>query len=202
MLEAVIVGVTTGVIASLTAWWVLYHLMAPSIQFADTIKKEATANSTTGYYYQFKLGNMKRTSSAIDIDVRASVYFAEFPAEGVTNTYTIPVGGGHFFELTPRKDGATSWNRRVSLKVNDAEFLSNFDKTYFPDRIKSLARDKTLTLEDLFTVTDNVVLRLHAIATDSFSGSKRIFRSKPFRVEDIAIGKYERSSLRFVREAQ
>ncbi len=176
--------------------------MAPKIEFADKIKKEKTANTSTGVYYQFKIGNMKRRSSAIDLDVRATVYFPEFPSPGVTNMYSIPIGGKHIFELTPKKEGNTGWNRRISLNINDDDFVKIFDKTYFPEHVKSLAKEKKLLLEDILSITDKAVLRLHVMAIDSFSGSKRVLRSDTFRVGDIQVGKYERESLRFIPDQQ
>lgn len=200
MIESMIVGVSTGVIASLAAWWFLYHFMAPKIEFGEKIKKEKTANTSTGWYYQFKVGNMKKRTSAIDLDVRATVYFPNFPSIEVTNLYSIPIDGKHIFELTPKQKGSTAWNRRISLNINDDDFVKIFEKTYFSDRVKSLAKDKMLLLEDVLSITDNAMIRLHVLAMDSYSGSKKVFRSKPFRFADIAIGKYEKGSLKFIAE--
>lgn len=198
MLLAIIVGVLTGVLSSIIAWLVIYNLMVPNIKFADKIKKEKTKNDKTGYYYQFKFGNFKKRTSAVDIALRATLYLPEFPSDGVTNMYSIPTSGKNIFELTPKKAENTGWNRRISLNINDDEFIKNFNKTYFSDEIKSLCSEKMLRLEDILSITPPAFIRIHASGMDSFSGSRKVFKSREYRLEDIVYGKFERTSLQLI----
>jgi hypothetical protein len=112
--------------------------------------------------------------------------------------YVIPIGDKNIFELTPKKEGNTGWNRRISLKINDDEFIKSFDKTYFSDQIKAQAAEKMLRLEDILSITSNASIRIHVSAMDSFSGSRKVFRSKNYKLEDVVYGKYERSSLQLI----
>lgn len=195
MLLSIIVGVATGVLSSIVAWLVIYNLMAPNIKFADKIKKEKTKNDKTGYYYQFKFGNLKKRTSAVDIAIRATLYLPEFPSPGVTNMYAIPTSGKNIFELTPKMEGNTGWNRRISLNINDDDFIKSFNKSYFSDEIKALCTEKMLHLEDLLSITAPAFIRVHVSAMDSFSGAKKVFKSREYRLEDVVYGKFERTSL-------
>lgn len=198
MIISIIVGVITGIIASVTVWWILFHKMAPQIGFAENIKKAKSENTKTGYYYQFKIGNLKRRASAVDVWIKAVLYLPEFPSAGMTNIYLIPTGSENIFEFTPRKEGHTGWQQRISLKINDDKFTIIFDRTYFSDQIKSLAKEKMLRLEDILSITPNAFIIIYVSAMDSFSGSKKVFKSKEYKLKDIIYGQYERSSFRLI----
>ena len=197
MIIAVIVGVITGVIASWVAWWVLHHAMAPKIGFSEVLKKQKTGNSKTGYYYQFKFGNLKKRTEVVDISVRASIYLPDFPSNGVTNIYTIPIDGKYIYELTPQSNENQGWARRISLKVNDPDFLKTFEKTFFDEKLKELAKNEMITLEDLLKITEKAFVRVYIASMDAFSGSRKVVKSKNYRLVDIQFGKYERLSLEF-----
>jgi hypothetical protein len=198
MIISVIVGVITGIIASLIVWCILFHMMSPKIGFADKIKKAKTKNTKTGYYYQFKIGNLKRRSSVFDISIRASLYLPEFPSNGVTNIYSIPTDAKQIFELTPKKDGETGWNRRVSLDINNEEFTNKFNKNYYSKNMKNIAAEKIITLEDLLSITEGAFIRIHISAMDAFSGSRKVIRSKDYKIGDVEYGQYERYSFNLI----
>lgn len=200
MLVGIIVGVTTGSLSSLIAWWISYRLLAPNIAFSPQLKKARTENAKTGYYYQFKIGNLKKHTSAIDIAFRVTLYLPDFPLVGVTNMYSIPTASTTIFELSPKKDGSTGWNRRLSLQINNKEFVKNFDKTYFSNDLKTLGESEMLTLEDLLSITPGSFIRIHASAANSYSGSRRLFKSKDYQLSDVVEGKYERFSLELKAE--
>lgn len=52
-----------------------------------------------------------------------------------------------------------------------------------------------LTLEDLLSITPNAFIRVFASAANSYSGSRRLFKSKDYRLTDVVFGKFERHSL-------
>jgi len=198
MLVAIIVGVTTGILSSLIAWWISYRLLAPKISFSAQLKKARTENTETGYYYQFKIGNQKKYTSAIDIGLRVTLYLPEFPVAGVTNMYSIPTASTTIFELSPKKVDSTGWNRRISLHINDEGFVENFDKTYFSKDLKALGASEMLTLEDILSIVPDAFIKIRASAANSYSGSRRLFRSKDYKLVDIVEGKYDRFSLDLV----
>ncbi len=198
MLVGIIVGVTTGILSSLIAWWIYYRLLAPKISFSEQLKKAKTENTKTGYYYQFKIGNLKKHTSAMDIGLRVTLYLPEFPVAGVTNMYSIPTASTTIFELSPKKTGSTGWNRRISLHINDEEFVKNLDKTYFSKDLKALGASEMLTLEDVLSITPRAFIKIRASAANSYSGSRSLFRSKNYKLADIVEGKYDRFSLELV----
>lgn len=198
MIISIVVGVITGIIASVIVWWILFHMMAPKIGFADKIKKAKTKNTSTGYYYQFKFGNLKKRSSVFDSSVRASLFLPEFPSNGVTNIYSIPIDSKYIFELTPKKEGEPGWSRRVSLDINDKEFTKLFNKNYFSIKLRDLAEGQILLLEDLLSITKGAFIKIHISAVDSFSGSRKVVRSKDYKIEDVEYGQYERYSFRLI----
>ena len=180
MFLAIIVGVVTGVIASWIAWWVLYHLGSPEIGMSEEIKKHKTKNTQTGYYYQFKFGNLKNKFDAVDISIGAKIYLPGTPRKGITNIYNIPVDGNYQFELVPNSGKTPGWARQSSLLVNDEKLRKNFDRTFFSNDLKEKAAKGVLTLEDLLGITEKALIRIYISAMDSFTGSRKVFRSKNY----------------------
>lgn len=193
-----IVGMVTGILASLIAWWISYRLLAPKLAFSDKIKKSPTENTNVGYYYQFKLGNLRKHTAAMDISLRVALYLPEFPVKNVTNIYTIPTDAADLFEISPNKKGDVGWSKRISLNIYSDDFLKHFNSTYFTDEFKDLLRLKSHLLEDLLSITPNAFVKVFVSAANSYSGSRRLFKSINYRISDIVEGKYERLSFKLI----
>lgn len=202
MFAAIIVGVITGVIASWIAWWVLYHIGSPKIGISENIKKRRTQNRKSGYYYQFKFGNLKNSSDAVDISIGAKIYLPGVPKNGMTNIYNIPVDGKYQFELVPNSGNKPGWARQISLLLDDEDFNKIFDKTFFSTDLKEKAKNKLLILEDILSITPKAFIRIYISAMDSFTGSRKVFRSKDYYLSDIKYGSYERYSLDLVEDKE
>ena len=61
---------------------------------------------------------------------------------------------------------------------------------YFPQHIKQAATDGILTLENLLGLGTDAFLHLYVTGYDEFSGARKIYRSKPYRLADIRKGKF------------
>ncbi len=201
MLSAIIVGVLSGVVSSWMAWWILNYFGSPKIGFSENIKKQISIDNNSGYYYQFKIGNLKKID-AVDISINAKVYFPDIAKEGITNIYTIPIDGNYQFELIPNRNDTPGWARQLTLKINDEKLIKEFDRYFFDDAFKLKIIKKQLILEDLLQITPKAFIRIYVSATDAFSGSRRVFRSKNYYLRDIKFGNYERFSLNIIEESE
>ena len=112
--------------------------------------------------------------------------------------YEIPTDSATIFELSPKKTGTTGWNRRISLQINDEKLVKKLDKTYFSKDLKALGASKMLTLEDILSITPRAFIKIRASGANSYSGSRRLFRSTDYKLADIVQGKYDRFSLELV----
>lgn len=187
----------TGVLSSFFAWWILHHAMKPKIKIDNNIYKQNTKSSKTGFYYQIKYENIKKRSSAVDVTARVSLYLRDFPREGFTNIYNIPLSGAQVFELMPKKRKAIGNNRYIDLKINDIKFKEQIQQKYMPKRIQDLAEEQRLTVEDLLGVAKKSFVRIYITATDAFSGSKKTFKSKDLTIDTIVHGKFTKTGFMY-----
>ncbi len=129
----------------------------------------------------------------MDVDVRAILYCPKIMGRG-TNLYDIPLDTKNILEL-PSLSEPKRCRRRVSFRIEDEDFCKKFTKNYFPDHFKVLAAERRPKLEDVFEIIEGIYIRIYISATDSFSGSKKVFKSKDYRAEDIIEGQYIDGSL-------
>lgn len=195
MILAIVVGVFSGVISSWIAWWVLHHAMAPKLAFSNQIKKQASPNTTTGFYYQVKIVNKKRWSDAVNVRVDAFVYFPDLPGSTTTNLYRIPIDGSHIWELPVKEKNAERHGRRLSLRISDKSMAPHFDRHFFTPELQSKAHRQKLLLENVLEETPNAYIRVFAQAMDRFTGAQRVFRSKDYLLSDIRRGHFDPKSL-------
>lgn len=198
MIVAIIVGIITGVISSAFTWWLLHHVVSPKVVFSSTIKKQTSSVTSTGLYYQIKIGNARRISDAVDLKVQAVIYLPNYPSKDVMNIYPIPSKTEHLFELPPKPKGGEAWGQRISLIVTDPIFSDRFKTNLFPDNIARMAAERKLTLEDLYSLSDTAYLRIYVSATSSISGSKKTMKSKDYTLSDIKPGKFIPQKLELV----
>jgi hypothetical protein len=72
LVVSIVVGVISGVAASLIAWWFLFHVLAPQLTFSESITKHRSELSPVGYDYEFKFEN-SRSRRAINVTTQAYV---------------------------------------------------------------------------------------------------------------------------------
>lgn len=104
--------------------------------------------------------------------------------------------------MIPNTGARPGWARQLSLQINAEELRKKFDKTFFEDSLKLKAYQELLTLEDILSITPKAFIRIYISAMDSFTGSRKIFRTKDYYMDDIKYGSYERYSLNIIEEKE
>jgi hypothetical protein len=85
---------------------------------------------------------------------------------------------------------------QLHLNVTD-DFKTNL---MYPDEIRQKAKKKELLLEDLLCLGSDAFLEINLFGYDEFSGSRKLFVSKRYRLQDIKLGKFRCSGMDVVAE--
>ena len=180
-------GLISGIVASFVFWYSLTHWLVPRIALSPNLARIQSKTSLNGRFYQFKIQNLHFGRPAIDIRLQASIYYPDFPRNGTTNLYSIPLDTVHLMELLPDKEGERR-SRRVTLRINDPKFCEIHQSKIFPENIKNSARERTLKLEDLLSICDGAFIRVYVAANDEFSGSRKIFKNE-YNLQNLVEGR-------------
>lgn len=78
------------------------------------------------------------------------------------------------------------------IKAYDCDY---FQKNIFSNEIREASKNKTLTLEDILKLGSNARLRIMLLGYDEYSGSRKLFLSKVYTINDIKKGLYEKNSV-------
>lgn len=193
---SILIGVFTGIIASSIVWWYLFHVLTPKIEFSEKISKIPSEDRGCRFLYRIKFHNARKRI-VINLILKLTIVLPDFPKKGTNVLYNIPLGAGHITHLFSIHEKGRV--RRITLFMLDTEeFTKIFESRNFSDKIHQLAQEKKLSLEDLFDITDNSFIRMSIIATDSVSGSTKLFLSKKYYKNDIVFGNFDESSLRVI----
>jgi len=185
---SIVTGVFSGIIASLVVWWYLFHFLSPQIEFSPIIAKKPSKDRGCGAYYQFMITNIGHRR-AIDISLDILLVIRNYPEQGTDNIYHPNPSRKAILEL-PSARKKNRVRRRIWINLDDDEFVDKFKKSFFPDKIRQLANDKALSLEELLSIGNDSFVRVVIKVTDSISGSIKVFRSKNYTSEDIREGSF------------
>ncbi|MCH9672484.1 MAG: hypothetical protein K0U93_13670 [Gammaproteobacteria bacterium] len=170
-----LVGIPVGIAASFLAWYLLFHWFTPSIVFSAQLSKQPDS-AASGFSYRIKVRNTG-TRTAIDL-----LYVVRWRVKGL----------GDRIENWNVVDLATSSDQSPFVEGQHHKIIriSPEDTARFPDplfgaNINHRARSKTLLLEDLFSTGTHSQIQAYVFACDAFSGTRRLFKSKWYGLDDI-----------------
>lgn len=200
LLVSVLVGLPIGIVASLAAWWVLYHGLSPVVRFSESISKEPVSPADydrTGNAYYVKLENAG-TRPIIDVEIRAQLRLRGLGRDPDTSwrieDLPLSLGGAptvRVARLRPARWGEA--RRVVRLYVNDVEAFRG--RPLYPQDIRQKSNQRLLLLEDILTMGKDATLHLSLFGYDEFSGSRKLFMSKEYSVGDIRQGTFTLGAL-------
>lgn len=191
-----LISALTGVGASFFAWWISITRFVPKVNFADKIAKMKTNENLSGIRYRFKFENAGlRNIIDLEIIVRLRIKgLRENLPENNEIVYlsTSSLEYKKVAILRPVKKN----NKRAVLEIKVYD-CSYFEKNIFTEKIQKLAKEKKLTLEDIFSSYENVDLQILILGYDSFSGVRKYFESKLYTKADISLGTFSKTGLEF-----
>lgn len=192
---SIITGIISGVISSLTVWWLLTHYFSPKIEISSGISKYMQERKKCGYHYQIKFLN-KRKRLAVNLHLSSHMVLPSLIKEGVNEIWSVPLFTTEIPALLSTFNNAKCISRRLGFNIENDDFNSKFDRPdLFPEHFIKLVKDKTVSLDDILAVHPKSFIRVVISATDSLTGSTRVFVSRDFSSSDIMLGRFKKGSV-------
>ena len=179
----IIIGFVLGIIASILAWYILFHKIIPKVDFFEKIYKDRTDENPSGYRYLIRFQNNGHRD-IIDIEL-----FAKLRIKGIyehrRNAWKaiyIPIDDNRIPKINSQKRN----HKRIAIQICPTE-INHIAKRSIPDELKRKLDDETILLEELMEIGEKSELQIFGFGYDSFSGSRKVFESKKFVRDDIEI---------------
>ena len=186
-----IICLITGIICSYFVWWFLWRVIVPKISFSEKISKIPQEANAGHYVYRIKYRNSgSRNIVDVNVIIRLSIKGLFKNRKGTWKIIHLETESESKFKpiLKPKKKGGNL----IVLDINNTPF---FSETIVPENIREKHKDKTLTLEDVFEISDRVKLEIVIMGYDEFSGARKVFTSKEYTTSDIGNKIFEANSL-------
>lgn len=192
-----LVSAVTGVAASYFVWWVSISQFVPRIKFADKIAKTETEENPSGVRYRFKFENAgRRDIIDLEVVVRLRIRGLRVALPENNEIIYLSTSSLEYKKVAILRPVKRNNKRSVlEIKVYDCNY---FERTIFPDNIQILAKERKVTLEDIFAINENVDLQVIMLGYDAFSGVRKYFESKLYTKEDVLLGSFHKDSLQFM----
>lgn len=167
-----------GVMASGLVWWLSVHYWRPSVRFSPELAEYELRNGNSFFQCAFE-NDGKRTIVDLEVQVRIGI-----------KGYLGATGWAYH--------SVTSNASRIPLlakgKQRRVRVFDTREKIEFVDKPSKSIRDKIETcrsLREIFKLGEDGALRVHIFGYDSFSGVRKHFQSKSYRIDDIRKGTFD-----------
>lgn len=189
-----LIGIPIGIICSLIAWWILFHGIKPRIRFSEFISKIPHKDGK-GFIYRVKYENHGR-GRVVDLTYSAFLSIRALSPNRKKTWEIVQLAlqnEGQIPALDPvRKQGL----RRFILL--DLLQTSKMQDAAFPEPIREKYADGTLLLEEVLALGEEAFVQFFVFGYHDWSGSRKLYASKCYRLEDIREGYFEAESLRMI----
>jgi len=168
-----------GVITSIIGWFILFRMLVPKFKFSNKINK-ILYSSGENPVYRIKFKNVgQRNAIDIEVFVRLRVRnLSQTPRFKLTWTIiTLHTNTNHIPHLSKNN------NRILILHLKETQELHVL-------KFKNALQGKEINLENLLSLGDKAELVVWALAYDEFSGARKAFVSKHYKISDIMEGKF------------
>ena len=178
MLE-IAAGFLLGIVASVSVWYVLEHLLVPRVEFLPAIYRSKTQENPSGYKYRVKFRNIGRRE-ILDFEL-----FAKLRLRGVSSTANwravyIPIDDSRI----PRIPSHRKSGKRLAVQLLVSE-IPDHAAAFLPSELKSARDNGSLTLENLMAFGNEGTLEIVGFGYDAFSGTRKVFQSKVYGVGQL-----------------
>lgn len=210
-------GLAAGIATNLFSWWLLFHGIVPKVRFSQHIGKTAyadTGHDKSAYRYRVKFENYGRRA-IIDLEVMARLRIKglDLKNKELWHTFLIPLSpDGNIYYRIPRLMPIGTADRMKSkirlhaarpinrLYINSA--VEHLDRPPYPKDIRKKAKQGILLLEDLLTLGSDATIEVEAFGYDEFSGTRKLFISKLYTIEDVIYGNFEKDGLGIISSSE
>ena len=192
-IDEIIISIICSVIASFVFWILTFRISRTKVLFSECIEKSSDVfENPDDFRYRVKLINVKRTDL---IDVSFIVRFSVSRGNTNSNTFlqlgypaSLPVLHGKKWQMK-NKERFASWC--IPIKMTNSAY-EEFSKEFYPPSLRNKAKERTLTLYDIFEqLHDQVKLTIYTFGYDALTGARRLFQSKSYTSIDVVEGHFK-----------
>jgi hypothetical protein len=181
----VIVGVASGLVASLIFWWFQFRVFRVRLELSPTVSKYRFRDEEYSRY-QVKLKNRSRRDG---LDVRVIVRCA---IPGLVRRGTIEV-----LTLDERSYPVVRARKYMRLRIEPGRMPEQtrtaYSSYFAPSMRAALESGQSIDLEQFLALRAESELRVYVSATDSLSGA-RSFVPREYSQGDIRVGRFREFS--------
>lgn len=191
----ILIGFIFGCLSSGIVSIIWSNIFVPKIKFADTICRYDSMKNEEVYTYKIKFRNIGRRD-IFEMYLYCTLFLPDLQIEGSTHTVNLNLSYD-FAPLFKKRKGRKEINPDglVRICLNDEQMLDEFIRPIYSNDINSKAKKCLLTLEDLLTITPTSHIKFYIIAHDRFTGSKKVFESASYTVNNVKHGLYKYGEL-------
>lgn len=179
-----LLGVPLGVVASLFAWYVLFHSFSPRLSFSKSISEQRRASGEI--FHRIMIVNSgHRTVIDLDIHVRLlATGIGRFPHNwyGVDVPITLP-------KVPILYKGR---NKIFGFKLDCPKV---FDRDTWGNNIVDKAQKNSLLISDLLDIGTDAYIQVFVFGYDEISGSRHLNMSHSYRLSNIEEATFKNISL-------
>jgi len=181
-----LLGFLLGIVASGLAWLVV-RLIVPKIYFVPDISKVPCEDNKNGWRYRFKFYNTGRRE-IIDLQMECRYRAKKNPTHSTDLwfAFTIPLDNANTPRLRPKLN--------LIYEIRPAEITAVKGYMNFDDDTRKKIENGTIAIEELLSYNGTAHLRIFIFGYDAFSGTRRLFISKEYKLSDIKEGVFSRSN--------
>jgi len=191
-----VLGFVVGLLVSFVFWFVFFRIIVPKIGFSESILKRIS-KSTAGYDYRIRFKNLGRRA-VISLECVAR-FIIDWEGSGTWTAIYIPMNldGQRKTELPKiaraKNKPGYGGTRTMFLYPNLVSEFSTSPR--YSEEFRSKATSGTLELEDLFHLGADAELKVYVFGYDEFSGARKMFESKYYKLSDIKSGEFKNQGL-------
>lgn len=166
-----LIGMPLGILASLVAWWIIFHGLMPVLEFSPSIGKITDESSPNGFKYRVKIVNSGRRD-ILDVE-----FFARISIKGIRTRYPDNISN---FDL-----------RLSSSRTPVIERKKNKLIRIYPEHLKlpaEVGAPELKTLEDIMEFRGQASITIFCFGFDAFTGTRHLFKSKAYKRGNIEFG--------------
>lgn len=188
-----ILAIICSVIASYLFWLYSFKKTRVKVIFSDQIEKSKSKHNINNYRYRLKIINIGKR------DLHELSFVAKLSIRRKRSTNSSFLRLGHQ-EIIPILYGKKHQNKKENKHIGFSwtlqfhltdDFFQEFSKNLYPAQIRSKARSRELTLDDIFyEFKEKARISVYAFGYDSATGARKMFVSKPYTIEDMKVGKF------------
>ncbi len=193
-----VLGFIFGCISSGIVSLVWYKIFVPKIKFADSICRYESMDRHELFTYKIKFRNIGKRD-IFEMYLYCTLFIPDLQIKDSIHTADINLSYNFspLFKKRGKKDKLNP-DGLVRICLNDEQMLEEFIRPIYPDEIRNKAEKRKLMLEDLLGIRQSAYIKFYIIAHDKFTGSKRIFESQSYTINDVKHGLYKYGKLYIV----